>query len=114
MLKELAQKEATAIVATFTKHKPNGATLAPSRRQFAPKASWLALGRGPHRRTVTGQLADGLGVAEGSLTSGPAERAVLTKLMVDAFGWSRNTASSCISRLIAAGRLTVAKPPNLS
>jgi hypothetical protein len=117
MLKEMAQKEAANIVANVTQKATVRVTRmgpGPSRQQYAPKTSWLGLGKGPYRRTISGQLAEGFAVAEAALSTGPAERGVLTKLLTDTYPWSRNTASSCISRLVAMGRLEVVKQPGKS
>lgn len=135
-----ADREANRIVANLTRNHKTGA-LAPQpavapvmvpgaasvkrvrirdrgslRHQFAPKGSWLSLGRAPRgAKPVTGQLAIALTVAEQALAAGPADRATLTKLMANATpGWTAVTASGCISRLVAAGRLAVVSAPRSS
>ncbi len=121
-LRERAKQEANRILSRVAR-TPVAVKIAPApdvpkpkrvrhrgqRRQFAPHGSWLALSpRNPSRVAVTGQLAAAMTVAESALASGGADRATLTKLLVEANpGWSRVTASGCISRLVAGGRLMV-------
>jgi hypothetical protein len=83
-----------------------------ARRQYAPKGCWIALSRANGTPAPTGRLAEAYAVAEAALAAGAAERSTVTRLMVDARpGWSRVTASGCISRLVARGRLAVVNAP---
>jgi hypothetical protein len=125
LLKDMVEKDAAAMVANITGNaviRTPGPTVAtPVRRrgrratggQFAPKGSWIGLGKpSPKSKPLTGQLAQAMTLAEHVLATGPSERGTLTNVMVDANdGWVRNTASSCISRLVAAGRLIVVAAP---
>ncbi len=126
-LEELAEKEADRIVTSQVRRHGSGETVPVAstpprkrirdrgslRHQFAPKDSWLSLGRVPARtKALTGQLDAAMKVAQAALASGPAARVDLTKLMVEGNkGWTRVTASGCISRLVAMGRLSVVDRP---
>ena len=132
-LRERATKEANRIVAATIRRHDTATSSAPPvvpvsattgkpkrmrdrgslRHQYAPKDSWLSLGRAAAgQKAATGQLLLALNIAEKALAAGPADRATLTKLMADANkGWTNVTASGCISRLVAAGRLVVVSPP---
>lgn len=131
-LKEMAEREANSIVANLTRRHSDGRpapqppkAAEPVKRvrirnrakfhpQFAPKDSWLALGRNTNAKPVRGQLAQAMIVADNALAVGPADRPTLTKLMMEAAGWTRVQASGCISRLVTAGRLVVVSKPRAS